>query len=811
MEHKTKHETKHETKYEIKQETKQEGKFETKHKQKLETKLKSRQNKKNGFPGRILFVLLATVLLTALAMGISILGRYTQEQLYEEASAQLTEITEQLFEKLTVQLDIQWGYLEKLEQERADKSSMTQTELADFLGRYEKLLRPANREITFLAVDTNGYYYTDEGQQGVWQGAENLDENDRKSFLIADWLTNENEMVFARRLTNPFTVDKQEVTHFVLLRSMDDMTPFFRSSAFDNQNTTYVIDANGSKMFADNVLPEIAFEGRNLYYAMREQIYPHMDEFDRVLEQAKASSFACTDVLVDKNSYYLVIKSIEGYDWSMISLVPEAAVAVSTRNMIDSLIQLFVIIVIVLVAMSIVSFFFVMRFRKNKELLAVKIQSEQQLAQANERLERSNKELGESNQKLEEAQAAVAEALAAAKSASKAKSDFLANMSHDIRTPMNAIIGITALIEHDASSPQKVREYTAKINQSGQHLLGLINEVLDMSKIESGKLAMNKVEFNLKDLLDQVEMSFRPQMESKKQKFIVKEEGIIHRWLWGDNVRVMQILNNLLSNAFKYTQEGGTICLTVQELRQSSEHYAKLCFRVSDNGMGMSPEFVARIYDSFSREERTTINAIQGTGLGMSIVKSLIDLMGGSIDVESKQGKGTTFEVILAFKISEKGEEAATNALKAVQPEEEASLNGMHFLCAEDNALNAEILSELLDIEGATCEICKDGKAVLERFEASKPGEFDMILMDIQMPIMNGYDATKAIRASNHVLAKSIPIIAMTANAFSEDVQHSLNAGMNAHVSKPVDMKVLAKTVHSVQNGGGGKAFVNNS
>ena len=549
------------------------------------------------------------------------------------------------------------------------------------------------------------------------------------------------------------------------------------------------------------------FQGRNLFRSLERQVYPHKGSFDACLKEAQETGFVCSDITVNKTNYYMVFKQLSGYSWSMLIFVPENEVAASTRGMIESMIRVFILIMSVLILFCIIAALFVIKFRKNQELLLVKTQSEEKLAQANNRLKEVNSSLKESNQKLEETQNTVAEALAAAKAASKAKSDFLANMSHDIRTPMNAIIGMTALIEHDAESPEKIREYTKKVNNSSQHLLGLINEVLDMSKIESGKLVLNSAEFDLKELLEQVEAGFRPQMNAKGQKFSITINQISHNWLIGDNVRVLQILNNLLSNSFKYTPTKGQIRLDVEELKQTSYNYAKICFRVSDNGIGMSSEYLSRIYDSFSREERTTVNTIQGTGLGMSIVKSLVDLMGGSINVDSIQGKGTQFVVVLDFKISERNEKREEKP-ETVELDENTGLKGMHFLCAEDNELNAEILSELLEIEGASCEICENGQVIVERFEQSKPGEFDMILMDVQMPIMNGYEATKAIRNGTHPLAKTIPIIAMTANAFSEDIQNSLNAGMDAHVSKPVDMKTLIKTVHSIQSGGGGKTFV---
>ena len=412
------------------------------------------------------------------------------------------------------------------------------------------------------------------------------------------------------------------------------------------------------------------------------------------------------------------------------------------------------------------------------------------------------KEMEESNKKLKKAKNITTEALQTAENANKAKTDFLSNMSHDIRTPMNAIIGMTSLIRHDAGNKAKVIEYADKIDISSQHLLGIINDVLDMSKIEAGKTVFKYTDFSILDFITELNTIFHSQIDEKNQTLTIIKENIRHEWVNGDQVHLMQIFSNLVSNAVKYTQEGGKIQFLVEERETKSSVYAKYRFLVSDNGMGMSADFKDTIFDAFTRAESSMTNKIQGTGLGMAITKNLVEAMGGTIDVESELGQGSCFEVLIDLRIAE--DRFVSSAEQAEKDEPAGNvLKGMRFLCAEDNELNAEILMELLKIEGAECTICENGKRVLEAFEQSAPGDYDMILMDVQMPVMNGYEATKAIRRSSHELAKTIPIIAMTANAFSEDIQHSLAAGMNAHVSKPIEMKVLEKTIRSIKSGGG--------
>ena len=412
------------------------------------------------------------------------------------------------------------------------------------------------------------------------------------------------------------------------------------------------------------------------------------------------------------------------------------------------------------------------------------------------------KEMEESNKKLKKAKDITTEALQTAENANKAKTDFLSNMSHDIRTPMNAIIGMTSLIRHDAGNKAKVIEYADKIDISSQHLLGIINDVLDMSKIEAGKTVFKYTDFSILDFITELNTIFHSQIDEKNQTLTIIKENIRHEWVNGDQVHLIQIFSNLVSNAVKYTQEGGKIQFLVEECETKSSVYAKYRFLVSDNGMGMSADFKDTIFDAFTRAESSMTNKIQGTGLGMAITKNLVEAMGGTIDVESELGQGSCFEVLIDLRIAE--DRFVSSAEQAEKDEPAGNvLKGMRFLCAEDNELNAEILMELLKIEGAECTICENGKRVLEAFEQSAPGDYDMILMDVQMPVMNGYEATKAIRRSSHELAKTIPIIAMTANAFSEDIQHSLAAGMNAHVSKPIEMKVLEKTIRSIKSGGG--------
>ena len=366
-------------------------------------------------------------------------------------------------------------------------------------------------------------------------------------------------------------------------------------------------------------------------------------------------------------------------------------------------------------------------------------------------------------------------------------------MSHDIRTPMNAIIGFTSLAATHVDNKEQVLDYLKKISTSSQHLLSLINDVLDMSRIESGKTTLHVEKMNLPQQISQLDSIIRQQAGQRSQTFTVST-NLQHENVLADPNRLNQVLMNILSNAVKYTPTGGHIRLEVEELPRN-EHYARYRFVVQDDGIGMSEAYQKTLFDPFTREERSGTNKVQGTGLGMAITKSIVDLMGGSIGVESATGKGTRFEVVLEFPIDAEADHAQQVQALPEEAEETSPLCGMKFLCAEDNAINAEILQMLLETKGASCTICPNGQEIVDAFANVKPGDYDMILMDVQMPVMDGLEATRRIRSGENPLGRIIPILAMTANAFLEDMQKSKEAGMDEHLSKPVDISALEQVV----------------
>ena len=401
------------------------------------------------------------------------------------------------------------------------------------------------------------------------------------------------------------------------------------------------------------------------------------------------------------------------------------------------------------------------------------------------------KDVDEDVRKEQEIQQVLRDAIDTANATSKAKSDFLSSMSHDIRTPMNGIIGMTAIATAHLDDRERVEDCLKKISEASSHLLSLINEVLDMNKIESGKVELNEENFNLSELVDTLLAMTKAQLESHHHTLKLDVADVVHENVIGDSHRIQQVFVNLMSNAIKYTPDGGTISLTVAERPTNAHGIACYEFVFEDNGIGMTEEFQKHLFEPFTRANDKKTAAIQGTGLGMTISQSLVRMMGGDIQVKSKPGEGSRFTVTIYLKFVDvqNAEPHKEDPLKNL---EDLKFEGKRILLVEDHPVNAEIAKNVLQMTGLEVEWVVDGEAAVERMANSKEGEFDLVFMDIQMPNMDGYQATAAIRAMT-TYARRIPIVAMTANAFADDIRRAKEVGMNGHISKPLDFNELAR------------------
>ena len=713
---------------------------------------------------------------------------YIQNLVYHERLSQMEEVTHQMFHNLEDVIDNHWDYVDVQCNYLYYTPLKTDTEFYLYLKKMSELSNYREAQLELVAVDSSGRYYTEYGSMGLLREMTYLEGAPERVSYVSNSLTvDDSRMVFLKQLSTPVTLQSEtgEITlrYFGISQSMTQLNDYFRCDAYENNNSVYVLDNDGFKLF--NANDTELLKGHNVYSVLSKMSYLHGSSFAEAKARLARTGSCYSNAVLDGTEYFYALKQMENAQWTLAFLVPADYVAVNTQKLVGIVMGIIISFAAVFSVTAVFVGWIFLREKQRQELRAEK--------ETNLRLEQYNIQLTQANDEMRRAQDIAAEALQSAERASKAKTDFLANMSHDIRTPMNAIIGITTLMKNELHEPEKLAEHLGKLESSGQLLLGIINDILDMSRIESGKTTLSIEKMNLPQQVSQLDSIIRQQAGQRSQTFTVNTH-LQHENVLGDPNRLNQVLMNILSNAVKYTPKGGHIRLEVEELPRN-EHYARYRFVVQDDGIGMSESYQKTLFDPFTREERSGTNKVQGTGLGMAITKSIVDLMGGSISVESATGKGTRFEVVLEFPIDT---EADTVQNAQVLPEEEETaspLSGMKFLCAEDNAINAEILEMLLETKGASCTICPNGQEIVDAFAGVKPGDYDMILMDIQMPVMDGLEATRRIRSGENPLGRTIPILAMTANAFLEDMQKSKEAGMDEHLSKPVDISALEQVV----------------
>ena len=842
---------------------------------------------------------------------------YLDDLIFTERQTQLQEVVNQYYREIDLVTEDCWNTAHEMEQRFLQENIQTLEEVQNYFTSEIKVQMLLENDCKPIAIRSDGYYIDADGKHGSLGYVEPLtDCGERVNFIYEQPFTGNLFNLYVYKLEKPVEVmdgEYNDQIEFVgITRPMSSMNQYYRCSAYGGENSTYILDRYGSKQYVDQSISTNLIEGHNAYTVLRREAEAENRNFDDILAELNENGTVFSHISINGQQCFFSMRKMQDVDYTIIYMNPVDRVAVSTQRLVNMVMLVVIWTAVIILALVVIGSMYMMS-RNRKQLLS-ETRSKQALFQMNEKLEQSNKD-------LQKAQSATKEALQTAETANKAKTDFLSNMSHDIRTPMNAIVGLTNLMEADLYDAEKVRQYLGKLKASSNHLLNLINEILDMSKIEAGKATLNIEPFNMAEQVAQIENVIRPQIKGKNQSFTIQTTHVRHENLEGDATRLQQILLNILSNAVKYTNQEGHIELDIEEIPRDGR-YARYKFTITDNGIGMSEEFQKHIYESFTRAENSVTNRVQGTGLGMAITKSIVDMMGGSIRMESKLGKGSSFEIVLEFKINEKADsdvkqsdllflccddkdferiQSATENSKVTvyrtvcadetkhqlqarhfdvviipyqhygsrlkdvvqtvrmlagedtillgmaaasrdeagdtiehsglegfvplpffltnveaevsrikerrnsneKQEEKNILNGMKFLCAEDNELNAEILSEILNMYGASCTIYSDGEQIVQAFKNVKPGEYDAILMDVQMPKMNGLEATKEIRNSENPLGKTILIIAMTANAFSEDVQHCIGAGMNAHVAKPLDIAALEKTLRSLIRGGG--------
>lgn len=696
------------------------------------------------------FLMIAAALIVVLSMLLYLYVNVANDKIFQSSSISLQELYGNINDNFLSHTQKQWNMLETVRPLLETHNSMSNPE---YLTDLQKIWKFTD----FFFIDKSGNYITGDGTTGYFsygKAYHNLFEKGEKIVLNASDSLRGVITLFAIPAVGSW--QNQEYTAIAVGYDRIQVKNLIGSSVYEGKTETFISLSDGSVVLSDSDKASYS-----IFAVINEKSGGSMPgiEMEKIHEEIKNGKENVRRLSSGKEDYYMISFPVGFADLRITGFVPAHVFDATLKNL-----QL----ISMLAAIGLMVLVFIGSIFGAHTVLVEKRKSQ--------------------------------EAVITAEAESKAKSAFLANMSHDIRTPINGIVGLATLLEKDADNPEKVRLHTRKIQSASHLLLELINNVLDMSKIESGKLVISETDFDLQDIAEEMDILIRPQAEAKNQTFTVDTDSIQDFCVRGDQIHLHQVLVNLLSNAVKYTQNGGDILLSICQTEKADDNIGRYRFIVKDNGMGMTEEFLRSIFDPFSRAENTLTNKIQGTGLGMAITKKIIDALDGNITIESSPGEGSTFYVDLRFAVSAVPGTRKSETADYSKPDDavEEVFRGRHFLVAEDNELNQEIIADLLSMYDATCDIANNGQIAVEAFETAKPGRYDAIFMDVQMPVMDGYKAAAAIRNCTRAEASKIPIIAMTANAFDEDVKNALRSGMDAHVAKPVDMKLLAKVLKTV-------------
>ena len=712
----------------------------------------------------LLPVVFAVILVVVLAAGILFMRNSLMKLMIEERSNQLEEMVTQIQANLDSGLQTHWNLVAGLNNAAQGNHFKNSQGVSDNIAHMENDFCTDLYGCRVMLLDEQGTAYLSDGPAGIWYDVSHLLDGEKRHTFVSETDTIDGSfLVFSQELDSPITMGEDHVrfTHIVLLKDIQTVKQYYTTTTYGGSAATYIIKKNGTLAYFDADDDDV-IGARNIFKALEEAEYVQGRSFDMIKEQLDRDGIAAANILLNQTEYYYCLTALDNYDMTLMLLIPADRVAVSTMDMMNSAIRTETIFISAMALLILLAFFSFIQVQRSSQM--VKLEQE------------TNKELHRLRMEAETANAA--------------KSTFLNNMSHDIRTPMNAIIGFT-IIAMKHSPPPEIKSCLDKISDSSEHLLALINDVLDISRIESGKIKYAPIPVDISEVSDSVLTIMYGFLANRDINFHSDLAQPENPYVLADAVRIREVLVNILGNAVKFTEDGGSIRFSASYHPGADPRHILVRYRIADTGVGMSEEFLQHIFDEFSQEESSARTQYKGTGLGMAITKRYIDLMGGTISVESKKGVGSTFTVELPMEITD-----ASAVRKKEHCAGNVDLTGLKILLVEDNDLNAEIAIVQLEELGIRITRASDGDEAVRMFAESPLGAFDLILMDVMMPKMNGYEATKAIRSlQNRPDADTIPIIAMTANAFAEDVQASLDAGMNGHVAKPISMDEIVKTI----------------
>ena len=717
-------------------------------------------------------------LITLLVLGGFYLRSFFMKQAEQERSSQLEEMSSQLRVNLHYNLETHWNLVASIKDYVNAQSFSSKEQAQQGIKEAEGIFHTELYGCRIMLLDAMGRGYTTDGEVGIWDDLKYLADGAVKHTFVTDTSNVKGTyLAFSHKLQS--TSDSKRglrFTHMVLLKEISTIRKYYTTESYGGHAATYIINRNGTLAYYDADIEDI-LGVRNVFKALREGTYSGSKDFATMRQQLNNYGIATASVLLKDNEYYYCLAKMAEYDMTIMLLVPAEYVAVSTMTMLQSALRIQVVFTVLLLGLVLLALISIVRAERSSKMIKIE---------------------KETNQKLNKLRVAAEDALKVAESASKAKSTFLSNMSHDIRTPMNAIIGFATLALDDIRDGKKVQDYLSKILSSSKHLLGLINDILDMSRIESGKVVLEEQETDLVTTLQELQSIMEGQAKERKLKLHVDYSNLRDRHVYCDKTRLNQVMFNLLANAVKFTSEGGSIWLTMSQLEPTYEVEDRAIYeiRVKDTGIGMDKAFIKHIFEPFERERTSTVSKIQGTGLGMAITKNIVDMMGGTIEVESQKGVGTEFIIRLELRLQAEARVANEDGAKQHgHAEGVAEFAGKRLLLAEDNELNREIACMLLSKYGFVIDTAENGQEAVDLVAASAPDYYDLVLMDIQMPVMDGHEATRRIRNLEDKELAKVPVVAMTANAFDEDRKAAKECGMNGFISKPINMQEVVQAL----------------
>ena len=717
-------------------------------------------------------------LITLLVLGGFYLRSFFMKQAEQERSSQLEEMSSQLRVNLHYNLETHWNLVASIKDYVNVQSFSSKEQAQQGIKEAEGIFHTELYGCRIMLLDAMGRGYTTDGEVGIWDDLKYLADGAVKHTFVTDTSNVKGTyLAFSHKLQSRSDSKRGlRFTHMVLLKEISTIRKYYTTESYGGHAATYIINRNGTLAYydADN---EDILGVRNVFKALREGTYSGSKDFATMRQQLNNYGIATASVLLKDNEYYYCLAKMAEYDMTIMLLIPAEYVAVSTMTMLQSALRIQVVFTVLLLGLVLLALISIVRAERSSKMIKIE---------------------KETNQKLNKLRVAAEDALKVAESASKAKSTFLSNMSHDIRTPMNAIIGFATLALDDIRDGKKVEDYLSKILSSSKHLLGLINDILDMSRIESGKVVLEEQETDLVTTLQELQSIMEGQAKERKLKLHVDYSNLRDRHVYCDKTRLNQVMFNLLANAVKFTSEGGSIWLTMSQLEPTYEVEDRAIYeiRVKDTGIGIGKEFIKHIFEPFERERTSTVSKIQGTGLGMAITKNIVDMMGGTIEVESQKGVGTEFIIRLELRLQAEAGVANEDGTKQHgHAEGVAEFAGKRLLLAEDNELNREIACMLLSKYGFVIDTAENGQEAVDLVAASAPDHYDLVLMDIQMPVMDGHEATRRIRSLEDKELAKVPVVAMTANAFDEDRKAAKECGMNGFISKPIHMQEVVQAL----------------